>query len=59
MDRINNYINMEKFRILKDDFGNDVEVSKATGIERSLVNKHYNNKRNISLGDLIRYARCL
>lgn len=51
-------IDLDRFRALKDRFGTDMDVSKQTGIDRSLVNYHYNGKRNISLQDLIKYAQC-
>lgn len=53
---LNKSIDMDRFCKLCYKF-TDQEISDAAGIERSLVTKHRNNTRNISIADLIKYAK--
>lgn len=48
----------ERFRNLVDNsLESIVEISKGTGIERSLVNKHYNGDRQIQPHHIVKYAK--
>jgi transcriptional regulator with XRE-family HTH domain len=52
-----NEVRIDRLKELMDNDGlSDYELSAKTGIDRSNINKYYNQVRNVPLGDLIKFA---